>query len=158
MVTQLHLGGIGSHTRSRGRSISPKFDQPGNKTEYSRVDTAPHGEEPQPRMLANRLVGTPQRCARRIEAYQNGTFSVVHGKNRFLSPIHGYPESLQHHKHVNNNDDLPLSTPPRTALNPNRIGLPPIGWGSDTRAAPPREGRVSCALQKCFQIRNDNRL
>ena len=42
----------------------------------------------------------------------------------------------------------PGSTPPRTAWNPNHIGLPIIGWGSDIRAAPPREDRVSSLFHK----------
>ena len=28
------------------------------------------------------------------------------------------------------------------------IGLPLIGWGSDIRAAPPREDRIPCPFQK----------
>ena len=45
LQSQLQPETIGSHPRSRGHSIYIKFDKRGKKTEFSRVDTAPHGVE-----------------------------------------------------------------------------------------------------------------
>ena len=101
-----------SHPRSRGHSIHLKIDKRGKKTEFSRVDAAPHGVET-PVPLARiadwfELHSGLQPSRRMIEAHQPmGGSSVAHGGHRAPSPVQKSSESLQPQQRGNYNDDLP---------------------------------------------------
>ena len=56
-----------------------------------------------------------------------------------ISPVHKFREYLQLRQRGNANEILPGRHRPARCGNPNDIGLPLIGWGSDIGASPTRE-------------------
>ena len=135
-----HPGRIEPHPRFIHPSISPQLRQPGGtKIELSRVDTAPHGVEPQSH-------GPIADCLGRVERGQLGE--------------DWYPAPVQTSCHIfatptprGQKSSSPGSTPPRAVSKP-QSRRPIADWLERVVPAPPGENRTPCPDHKTLRISN----